>query len=378
MAAKSNPASRAAKSPVRIAAPTPRFRGCEITRSAPAWRASSAVASPEASSTTITVEASRLGTLRTTSPILPTSRKAGTTTATRAGSITSSHSAEALAHQEGQVGPAVPPLLELDLPLPEPVRNVLLAEAEALEQRLELDLLAERHAVRRESQAIEQRPAEHPHPRLAVADRLAEEQRGGDGEDAVADLIRPAHGPLVRQREAASGQEIPSSFRQNVHQPRNVLGRVAAVAIEGHDHVAARLPEPCLVGGPVAAPRLAHHLSAGRARHFGGAIGAGVVHHDHLIDGRRNPREHLAHASLLVVAGNHQADAKVPMHAISGGGAKGRATLACAREARQATSPIRTHSGSLPERGSNPGRVRTGSRPAHRRRGRPSCATPCS
>src|SRR5262245_20761773 len=133
--------------PVRMAAPTPRFPRWRSTCSAPAARASSLVESREASSTTITAAARRRGTLRTTSPILPCSSNAGTTTATFAGSITTSDSSQPLAHQEHEIGPAVPPLLELHLALAEPVRDVLLPKACALEQRLELDLLAESHAV---------------------------------------------------------------------------------------------------------------------------------------------------------------------------------------------------------------------------------------
>jgi hypothetical protein len=68
-------------------APTPRLRWCRITTSAPAARASPAVSSAEQSSTTMTVDAQRRGTLRTTSPIFPVSFHAGTTTATWAGSI---------------------------------------------------------------------------------------------------------------------------------------------------------------------------------------------------------------------------------------------------------------------------------------------------
>ena len=70
-----------------MAAPTPWFSACRITTSAPAARASPAVSSLEQSSTTITVAAQRRGILRTTSPILPVSFHAGTTTATRSGSI---------------------------------------------------------------------------------------------------------------------------------------------------------------------------------------------------------------------------------------------------------------------------------------------------
>jgi hypothetical protein len=57
MAANSKPIDLALSSPVRIAAPTPRFTGWRSTRSAPAVRASSAVASREQSSTTITAAA---------------------------------------------------------------------------------------------------------------------------------------------------------------------------------------------------------------------------------------------------------------------------------------------------------------------------------
>src|SRR5262245_54453747 len=68
--------------PLRMPAPTPRFRGCVMT-DAPALRASSAVASLEASSTT-TISCTRpAGILATTRPILPASLKAGITMATR-------------------------------------------------------------------------------------------------------------------------------------------------------------------------------------------------------------------------------------------------------------------------------------------------------
>src|SRR6185503_14221058 len=86
---------------------------------------------------------------------------------TRTSSTSPLDQPQPLAEQERQVKPTVPPLLQLHLADPRPVRDVLLAKAEAAEYRLELDLLAERHAVRRDVHALEDRAAEHPHAGLA-------------------------------------------------------------------------------------------------------------------------------------------------------------------------------------------------------------------
>src|SRR6266536_2540651 len=80
--------------------------------------------------------------------------------------------AEALAQQEPQVLRPVAPLLELHLAHPRSVGDVGFAEPEAAEQRLELDFLAEGHAIRRQPEPVQQYAPEHPHAGLAVPDRL--------------------------------------------------------------------------------------------------------------------------------------------------------------------------------------------------------------
>src|ERR1041385_3826008 len=97
---------------------------------------------------------------------------------------------EPVAKQERQVQPAVAPLLELHLADPRAVRDVSLAEAESAQDRLELDLLAERHAVGRDLELFEDRSPEHPHPRLAIADGREEQGHRGEREDPVPDAVR--------------------------------------------------------------------------------------------------------------------------------------------------------------------------------------------
>src|SRR4029453_16274449 len=121
--------------------------------------------------------------------ILPDSSKAGTTTATRDGSIMASHTPQPLADEEHQIGPAVAPFLELHLALPNSVRDVLFTEARPVEQCFELDLFAEGHAVRGQTEALEQSATKHPHAGLAVANGLLEQERSRRREHRVPELV---------------------------------------------------------------------------------------------------------------------------------------------------------------------------------------------
>src|SRR5689334_23773533 len=122
-----------------------------------------------------------------------------------------SHQPEAPADQEGEVLPAVAPLLELDLADAGAVGDVGLPELEPAQHGLELDLLAEGHAVRGQPHAGEPGTAEHPHAGLAVADRLEEQERRGRGQHPVADPVADAHRAPVAEREPAGGEELPAA-----------------------------------------------------------------------------------------------------------------------------------------------------------------------
>src|SRR5258708_415780 len=77
--------------------------------------------------------------------------------------------------------------LQLDFADAGAIADVGLAEGEPAQQGLELDLLAERHAIGGQPHAPEDRAAEHPHARLAVADRLEEQGRRRHGQHPVAE-----------------------------------------------------------------------------------------------------------------------------------------------------------------------------------------------
>src|ERR1041385_4407422 len=198
---------------------------------------------------------------------------------------------------------------------PRPVSDVRLAEPAPAQDRLELDLLRERHAVRRHAQPLEDRPAEHPHARLAVPDRLEEEQHRGRRQDPVAELVRDAHRGLVREREPAGGEEVPALRDERVDELRDRLGRVRAVAVERHDDVAGRGREAGLVRGAITRTLLGDDARSERARDLRRSVGAVVVHDDDLVDVRRAAPDDFADAVLLVVAGDDEGQLECMAHA---------------------------------------------------------------
>src|ERR1051326_791681 len=131
---------------------------------------------------------------------------------------------EALLDQEPQVREAVAPLVQLHLADALAVVDVALAEPHRRgEERLQLDLLAEGHAVGGEVEQRQHAPPEHPHARLRVLHRHAVEDRGGEREHAVPELVGGVHAGRGAEGEARGGQEVEPAAHQLVDQARDGL-----------------------------------------------------------------------------------------------------------------------------------------------------------
>src|SRR5688572_29315351 len=186
-----------------------------------------------------------------------------------------SGAAEAQRVQTPKVAQAVPPAGQHGGPDAWPEPGGHLAEAVAQDaDGLDLDLLAERHAVRHrlDVEPGEDGAPDDPHAALRVAQPQAEEHTRRGGEDPVAEAVLAAHGALLEVGVAVAVEEVELLLDQELDELVRPLERVGAVGVAGDEDVALGVGEAGLVRPAVAAAPLHEDLGAARLGLLAGAV----------------------------------------------------------------------------------------------------------
>src|SRR5208282_5278461 len=141
-----------------------------------------------------------------------------------------------------------------------PVLDGDLEEANPVQDRLDLELLAERHPVLGQIELSEELATEDPEPALAILEASGDplhETMVGDADaevqEAVPDLMLGRHRPAVEVGEPVLREEVELLTEQLLHESGNGLDRIGRIPVGGSDDVSARRREPRLVRSSVAA-----------------------------------------------------------------------------------------------------------------------------
>src|SRR5215472_16636283 len=208
---------------------------------------------------------------------------------------------KALLHKEKQIVESVAPWVQFNLAQTRRVKDRNLREPDArIFQRLDLDLLRERHAVRCEPHFFQDRPPEHPHAGLRIAHPAEKQDRHGKRQNPVPHLVLETHGLPIAHRKTRSVQKIYLEMQQRFDQIRDRVRRITVVAIERYDDVAGGRSESTFVRAAVTAHLLADHLRSELVCHLRRPVLRAVVHHDYLVHEVRHARKDLLDSLLFV------------------------------------------------------------------------------
>src|SRR5687768_7272593 len=208
--------------------------------------------------------------------------------------------------QVEEIVDAVAPGVQLGFADALAVVDVVLTEAEAPVNRLQLDFLGKGHPTIARLDEVEYLAPEYPHTRLRVGYPAEPQHARHVGQYLVPQDVAEAHRLGVAQWKAARRNEIEVIIYQVIDDRSDRVGRVGAVAVGGRDDVAPGAGQSCLICIAVALPRLEYHLSAKLGGDVPRLVGAVVVHYYHLVDERGERFEDRCYPSLLIEAGyNH-------------------------------------------------------------------------
>src|SRR6266508_7020039 len=110
-----------------------------------------------------------------------------------------------------------------------------LAELVAVPDDFELELLGERHSVAMDLDVVEDLPTEHPHPGLAVADRMSEQDSERGVQDLIPYAMHPRHRAGRKRGEAIAAHEIGLPRFDETNEFREGIRMIRELGVEGRD-----------------------------------------------------------------------------------------------------------------------------------------------